>query len=591
MKKILTILCIGGMLSTPQYLSGQQETAIATDPPQVRVRIPFPTSSAEPSVRAPGAASSYKYRYSRPSSRAENTGLSIYRENIRGDSLDLVIEQAALAEYKAQIPGLSVLRAVPALDHSDMAANLAGALTFQKYPTYEQYDSMMHYFADTYPSICRIDTFGTSVEGRLLLALKISDNVEEEEDEPTFLYTSTMHGDELVGYVLCLRLADFLLSNYGPNEEVNRIINDVELWINPVSNPDGTYYPDNNSTVQASIRNNVNGVNLNRDFPDPKYGEPDDATGRQPETQHMMAFMKQIRPNLSANIHSGAEVVNYPWDHKNPWHPDHNWFILISREYAEVARSVNSSYMLFADDSIGITGITNGFDWYDILGGRQDYVTYYLHGRELTLELSYIKRLESELLDAHWNYNKWSLVNLVSQSRYGIHGNVTDQSGNPVRAVIRVLDHDNDSSWVESDPGSGNFYRYLEEGVYDLLITSEGFFPDTVFGMEVLDYQKTPLAVQLISRETNTNAPAGVSSMHVYPNPAQYVLHIQTYSAFVSSTKITVSDLSGRTMITTIPPGGASRFIMDVSTLQSGVYVLRRSGDNHAGTVIFSIQY
>ena len=93
-------------------------------------------------------------------------------------------------------------------DDGDMALDLTEALTFQKYPTYDQYVEMMQHFAIQHPDICRLDTFGTSVEGRLLLALKISDNVEQDEPEAQFLYTSTIHGDELVGIVLMLRLAD-----------------------------------------------------------------------------------------------------------------------------------------------------------------------------------------------------------------------------------------------------------------------------------------------------------------------------------------------------------------------------------------------
>jgi hypothetical protein len=489
-------------------------------------------------------------------------------------------------------------QAAPLFDITDMAESMADAMTFQKYPTYEQYDSMMHYFADTYPAICKIDTFGTSIEGRLLLTLKISDNVEQHEDEPAFFLTSTMHGDELVGYVLCLRLAAFLLSNYGSDLEVDRIINDVELWINPLSNPDGTYYPDNNSTVQASRRGNVNGADLNRNFPDPKQGEANDSSGRQPETQAMMALMEQLRPNLSANIHSGAEVVNYPWDYQQAWHPDHEWFILISLEYADEARSVNPSYLMFADDSLGYIGITNGADWYEITGGRQDYVTYYLQGRELTLELSTPKQLESEYLEAHWNYNKWSMINLVTQSRYGIHGNVTDISGNPIRARIWVQHHDNDSSWVESDPNSGNFYRYLKEGVYNLLISSEGFVAETLFGVEVFDYQKTEILVQLDSLRTGNRAsdrPGNWKNdrgsdqstlLQVYPNPANDLLRVNTSAAFSAGTVIRLSDLSGRIVLRTTPPAGTTSFTMDVSGLQSGVYLLYRPSDPGSGAKI-----
>ncbi|MDF1572337.1 MAG: M14 family zinc carboxypeptidase [Bacteroidales bacterium] len=610
MHSFRVIASLVAVLLSTQLVHGQQERHTDADTSQTLVRIPVHALNTDPSDQTPAISGQAKStdpsdqtpaisgqvkstdpsdqnRHDELSSLAELFGgdRELFRESIRNDSADIAIDPAELERYMTRYPGLRVLKVLPLLDNTDMAASMAEAMTFQKYPTYEQYDSMMHHFAATYPSICRIDTFGTSVQGRLLLALKISDNVEQHEDEPAFFYTSTMHGDELVGYVLCLRFADFLLSNYGSDTEVDRIINDVELWINPLSNPDGAYYPDNNSTVQASIRGNANGVNLNRNFPDPKSGEADDPGGRQPETQAMMAFMKQIRPNLSANIHSGAEVVNYPWDHKYARHPDDAWYVLISREYADEARTVNSGYL-----NLYPSGITNGADWYIIYGGRQDYVNYYLHGREVTLELSYIKQLESEYLEDHWNYNKWPMVNLVTQSRYGIHGNVTDLYGNPLQASIWVQEHDNDSSWVKSDPVSGNFYRYLEEGVYDLLVSSEGFVPATLFGIEVFNYQKTEISVQLDSLGTSDragNLPGDrkndqkgdpTTLLEVFPNPAHDQLRVKTPGTFSAGTVVILYDLSGRTVLQTATEAGTSSFTMDVSVLQSGVYLLHRAG-------------
>lgn len=57
------------------------------------------------------------------------------------------------------------------------------AMEWQSYPTYFQYDSIMKHFATTYPALCHLDTIGTSLDGRLVLALKISDNAGIDEDE------------------------------------------------------------------------------------------------------------------------------------------------------------------------------------------------------------------------------------------------------------------------------------------------------------------------------------------------------------------------------------------------------------------------
>ena len=461
------------------------------------------------------------------------------------------------------------------VDQSDMAADLAEAFTFTKYPTYARYDSMMHSIAAAHPEICAIDTFGTSIGGRLLLALKISDNVHETEDEPAVLITSTMHGDELVGMVLSLRLADFILSSYGSDAEINHVVDDLELWINPLSNPDGTYANDRDTSMALSVRYNLNGRDLNRNFPDPGAGDPDDTTGVQPENRHMMQFMHRHAFNLSANIHSGTEVVNYPWDHKFTLHPDDNWYRLISHEYADLAHDVDPTYMMGFDN-----GITNGAEWYVITGGRQDYVNYYLRGREVTLELSTVKKLPSELLDEHWNLNQWSLISYIAQARYGIHGKVTNRAnGNPVEAKIWVMDHDNDSSWVRSNAGHGSFYRYIKAGVYDLLVSAEGFLPDTVRNVPVTDYETTRLEVMLDSLGTGVPGQEQ-SAFSLYPNPARNIIFVRSDRAFTPETVMEIFTVEGRVAGRQQLPTGARTHRVDVSGLARGIYFVKITGEN-----------
>lgn len=479
-----------------------------------------------------------------------------------------------------------------ALDDSDMAENLSEALTFTKYPTWEQYDSMMHYFASNYPDICRVDTFGYSKEGRLLLAVKISDHVQSREDEPAFLYTSTMHGDELVGYVLTLRLISFILESYGQNIEVDRLVDDLEIWINPLSNPDYTYYS-GNSTVANSTRPYNDALNLNRNFPDPSSGDKNDTTGIIKENQAMMLFMMKHQFNLSANIHSGEEVVNYPWDFTYNLHPDDDWYRFISREYADVARDVNPEYM-----NNFIDGITNGAKWYVIYGGRQDYVNYYLHGREVTLELSMTKKLPSEYLDSYWNYNKWSLLNYMAQARYGIHGNVRNSStGSPVGAEIRVINHidstlhDDSTSWVISDPFSGNFYRYLKEGVYDLVVSAEEFFTDTIYEVEVRDYFKTEVNIELDStgasdtgRNIHSEQAGSSQGVHLYPNPAGELATLVFDEATVKEADIELYSLTGSLVRRYTIAGGAKEFQLNLSGIEAGFYevFIRQTGKTNA---------
>lgn len=376
-----------------------------------------------------------------------------------------------------------------------MAEGLSGLADWDTYPTYSQYDSMMTQFALDYPNLCLLDTIGVTLGGHLLLYLKISDNVTLEENEPEVNYTSSIHGDETTGYVLMLRLIDYLLSNYGTDPEVTQMVDELEIWINPSANPDGTY-AGGDQTVFGATRYNLVGVDINRNFPDPKGGDHPDGNPWMPETIAMMDFAAEHSFVLSANFHGGIEVVNYPWDTWSRLHPDNSWFYDISRQYADTAQAYSVfGYMDALDD-----GITNGYDWYEVEGGRQDYMLYWHKCRELTIELSNTKTVSASSLPNYWNYNRDSLLDYLKNALYGIKGLVTDfDNAAPLAAMITVLNHDVDSSQVRTDPDVGDYHRMISAGTYDLLFTADGYIPHTEYGVTVSDFNKTILDVQLLA--------------------------------------------------------------------------------------------
>jgi hypothetical protein len=374
-----------------------------------------------------------------------------------------------------------------------MADTREKILEWDSYPTYEAYIDMMYQFAADYPDLCIVENIGLSVEGREILFARLSANVDVEEDEPEVMYSSTMHGDETTGYILMLRLIDSLLVSYGSDPQLTHMLDNMEVWINPLANPDGTY-AGGNHTVYGATRYNAHNVDLNRNFPDPDEGSHPDNEEWQPETIAMMRFFDEHAFVISANFHGGAEVVNYPWDTWPRRHADDSWFIQISREYADSAQA-NSPYGYMDDLN---NGITNGWDWYTISGGRQDYLNYWKGCRETTIELSQTKLPPPESLPDYWNYNKAAMITYLEQAYYGIKGLVTDAvSGSPVAATISVMDHDIDSSEVYTDPDVGDYYRMIDNGTYDLIFSSPDYIAQTVNDIVVIDRQINVLDVQL----------------------------------------------------------------------------------------------
>lgn len=378
-------------------------------------------------------------------------------------------------------------------------------LDWNYYPTYSAYLQIMQDFATNFPEICNIDTIGITNEERLIIVARISDNVGVEENEPEFLYTSSMHGDETTGYPLMLHLIDYLLLNYGTDERVTNMVNNMDIWINPLANPDGTYAGGNNS-VNGATRYNANFVDLNRNYPDPDDGPHPDGNPWQVETIAFMNFAEGRDFVMSANFHGGAEVVNYPWDTWSHLNADDNWWQYVSREYADTVHdNAPFGYMNYLNN-----GITNGYAWYEITGGRQDYMNYFHQCREFTLEISDIKLLPANQLINHWNYNYRSMLNYMEQATYGVRGLITDTiTGEPLLAQVFISGHDLDSSMVFSSLPVGNYHRPIKAGTYNITYFADGYMPKTVRNVAVSDKATTIVDVRLWN---GTPIPAFTSS-------------------------------------------------------------------------------
>ncbi len=364
------------------------------------------------------------------------------------------------------------------------------------YPTYEQYVDIMNGFANDHPGLCELVNIGQTVEGRDLLFIHINDSLGTAQNEPQFMYTATMHGDETTPYVLMLHLIDYLLSNYGTDAKVTSLVNNIDIWINPLANPDGTYAGGNN-TVYGATRTNGNNIDLNRNYPDPDDGPHPDGNAYQPETVAFMDFAEQQNFVLSCNMHTGAEVANYPWDTWYKRTADNDWWIYVCRQYADTVHA-HSPAGYFTDLN---NGITNGYDWYTISGGRQDYMNYFQHCREFTLELSSNKMPPPSQLPDFWEYNYRSFLNYMQQSLYGVRGIITNkQNGNAVKAEVFIKNHDIDNSQVFSALPVGNYHRPLKSGTYDFIFSAFGYHSVTVNNVSPSDENTIILNIQLPPR-------------------------------------------------------------------------------------------
>ncbi len=392
------------------------------------------------------------------------------------------------------------LNIIPYKRMFDRTISTKATYAWDVYPTYTEYTQMMQDFETNYPSLCKLYNLGQTVQNRDLLVVKLSDNVNIHEAEPRFLYLSTMHGDETTGYVLMLRLIDYLLSNYGTNQEITDLLNSTEIWISPNENPDGTY-AGGNSSVSGATRRNANNIDLNRNFPDPDNGLHPDGHVWQPENLVYMGFVDTLHFVISANLHGGSEVVNYPWDTYSGLPADVDFWEHVSREFADTTHIYGPAG--YFDDLDN--GVTNGYAWYSISGGRQDYMNFYKNCKEVTLELSATKTPPAADLPNYWNYLYRSFINYIKQVHYGINGIVTDSlTGQGLAAGVIIENHEKLHSWTYSELPYGDYYRPIATGTYDVTFYATGYKPKTITNVSVTNNMATTLNVQLYPLSEDT---------------------------------------------------------------------------------------
>lgn len=411
--------------------------------------------------------------------------------------------------------------------------------------------------------------------GRQLLATKISDNIGVRENEPQVLYTSSIHGDETTGYILTLRLIDYLLSNYGTDPKVTNIVDNIEIWINPLANPDGTYYG-GNSTVNNAIRYNANWVDMNRNYPDPEDGPHPDGEEWQPETEFFMQLAEDNNFVSSINFHGGEVVCNYPWDTWSKLAADDEWWQYVCHEYADtVHENCSWGYMRKFNN-----GITNGYQWYSISGGRQDYMNYFQQCREFTLEISDTKLMQPDSLPYYWDYNYRSMLNYLEQSMYGLRGTVKDSvSGWPLQAEVYAILFEEDSSWVYSALPNGNYHRLLPEGNYSVRYSAPGYISRVISDISITNRQATILNVKLVPEGVGGIENNAISkSIQFYPNPLTgSTIHYQTD---IDVESVSIYDLAGK-KVKDVNVDFESHAI-SLATLKNGLYFVRF--DTKSGT-------
>lgn len=354
-----------------------------------------------------------------------------------------------------------------------------------------------------YPDLVEVHLLGTTPSGRRINEITITSNVSSWESayKPHVKYVANMHGNEVRGRGLLLKLAYYLVA-MSEDEDVKKILNTTVFHLVPTLNPDG-FARAAKSCTGTNGRYTSEMKDMNRDFPN-LWSDLRQSMDK--ETELVMKYADTVPAVLGISFHDGSLVVNYPWDAMKgvpnmeyAASPDDNLFVHLAKTY-----SLNHKTMAKSSSPCGVSyfedGITNGNKWYQVFNGMQDWNYYYKDCFELTIELGCCKYPADAVTTYSdvWSDNFNSIFALTRLAQLGIRGKVVDHTGTPVvGAVISVSDQGKPVKVRHKD---GYYWRPLLPGLYDVTASKPGYWDVIRRNIKVAENDSTEVPFILIAK-------------------------------------------------------------------------------------------
>ncbi len=410
------------------------------------------------------------------------------------------------------------------------------ASLLQRFSTFSRAGLIRHLEAraDSFASITHLTVLGQSHEGNDIHAIKVSDRAGIDEDEPTILFVGVHHAQESIGVDCLIKLLDTLLDGYGLDPALTGYVDDHEIWIVPMLNPDGWLRIESGELMywrKNTRDNNRNrqfdefgdGVDLNRNYgyhwrlagsADPEssgyYGP---SAFSEPEVQALRDLALASRPALVLTYHMSGQLVIHHWTWNDRPVPDAEICRRIGTELAQSIPRRDGGGTYTPVEGVGMGGYLD--DWiYGVVGGLS-----------FTLEVSSLtSRVDIDAVAS--NHLGGALYALERLGGPQLTGHVTDVStGAPLSARVDLAGYSTAQILPRrTEPSTGRHRRLLDPGTYTLRISADGYEPSEIENVVVAGGAPTVVDVALTPRLPLTLAPLTSHPVHSLPTRVQFYL-------------------------------------------------------------------
>ncbi|MGH3547621.1 MAG: M14 family zinc carboxypeptidase, partial [Pseudonocardiaceae bacterium] len=238
--------------------------------------VPLSAAAAPPSPEPPTVTALSDYRV--PGANNPTTRNAVLRESVdvlSGGRDYLEIRATPAQAEHLRTSGVQLLSLPAAAPTPLPVAPGQFPIGYQGYHTYHQLTTELDSLAAAHRNQVAVSSYGTSVQGRPLLLVKISDDVRTDKREPEVLFSCAQHAREHITVEMCLHIVRRLAQGYGTDPSITRLLKSREIWVMPMANPDGAEYDISTGLFsmwrknrQPTPENREIGTDLNRNWGD-----------------------------------------------------------------------------------------------------------------------------------------------------------------------------------------------------------------------------------------------------------------------------------------------------------------------------------